>query len=140
MPVDSGFRAGSDRGNLLLPALGGFLVALLVLTAVIVLDNMIHPRRVVDQNRQPDSVSYSDGSTHYVAIFEERTLLGRDRHHEIYSGRDPSLSYGHGVRVDFTGTDTLKFAAVDWVPDGVRIRFDSGHELFIPAGKFIGGR
>ncbi|MFB7875988.1 hypothetical protein ACFC06_12100 [Nocardia sp. NPDC056064] len=118
----------------------GFVLGLLVLAVVMVLDSQIHPHHVVDQNRQPDTVSYADGSTHYVAIYETRTLLGRDRHHQIYSGRDPSLSYGHFVRVDFTGTDNLEFAAVDWLPEGVRLRFDSGHELFIPAEKFVGGR
>ncbi|MFI6901081.1 hypothetical protein ACIBKY_07465 [Nonomuraea sp. NPDC050394] len=90
---------------------------------------------VVYRSDQPATVAYVDDSKHLLALVRESTLLG-DSHH-IVVGRDPSLSYGHRVGIE---TSAASVKTTEWTTAGVRVLFDTGHELFIPARYFIGGR
>jgi hypothetical protein len=69
----------------------------------------------------------------------ERTLLHGESYHLVI-GSDPSLSYGHRVDINATGDGGFGVRAAEWTAAGVRIRFTTGHELFVPATMFIGGR
>ncbi|MBB5084015.1 hypothetical protein [Nonomuraea endophytica] len=89
---------------------------------------------VVYRGDQPATVAYTDDSKHVLALVRRSALLGES--HQIVVGRDPSLSYGH--RVDIETSAGVK--TTEWTTAGVRVLFDSGHELFIPARFFIGGR
>ncbi|GAB2474147.1 hypothetical protein [Streptosporangium sandarakinum] len=90
---------------------------------------------VVYRGEQPATVTYSDDSKHLLGLVRRRTLLGET--HLIVVGRDPSLSYGHLVDIE-TSADTVR--TTEWTTAGVRVVFDTGHELFVPARYFIGGR
>lgn len=90
---------------------------------------------VVYRNDQPTTVAYDDDSQHLLALIRQRALLGES--HQIFVGRDPSLSYGHWVDIE-TSADSVK--TTEWTTAGVRVLFNTGHELFIPARYFIGGR
>jgi hypothetical protein len=109
-----------------------------VVTAVL----SLAPATVVRVERQPDGVSYADGSPHYLALKRLRSIgapiVGGTRY-EIWLGRDASLSYGHTVGIDVLGSDPETFDAV-WEPDGVRVRFGTGHEVLVPARSFMFGR
>ncbi|MFI6481205.1 hypothetical protein ACIBH1_24965 [Nonomuraea sp. NPDC050663] len=90
---------------------------------------------VVYRSDQPPAVDYADGSEHALALVRESALLGES--HQIVVGRDPGFSYGHRVDVD------ASFGSVrmtEWTSAGVRVGFATGHEVFIPARYFIGGR
>ncbi|GAA4513976.1 hypothetical protein GCM10023191_081870 [Actinoallomurus oryzae] len=69
----------------------------------------------------------------------ERTLLHGESYHLVI-GSDPSLSYGHRVDINAAGDGGFGVRAAEWTAAGVRIRFTTGHELFVPATMFIGGR
>jgi hypothetical protein len=55
-------------------------------------------------------------------------------------GSDPSLSYGHRVDINTTAAESFGVRATEWTAAGLRIRFTTGHELFVPAAEFTGGR
>ncbi|GAA3211336.1 hypothetical protein [Actinocorallia longicatena] len=122
---------GAWGGRLGLVGLG---VVIGVVVAVVV---VMWPRRtLVQREDQPATVRYADGAGHHVGLFRERTLFS-ESYHLVISG-DPGLSYGH--RVDIGAGGSLRVRAAEWTDAGVRVRFVSGHELFVPAALFIGGR
>ncbi|MEV0199196.1 hypothetical protein [Nonomuraea sp. NPDC050691] len=90
---------------------------------------------VVYRSDQPASVAYDDDAKHLLALVRRSALLGESR--QIFVGRDPSVSYGHWVDID-TSADSVR--TTEWTTSGVRVLFDTGHELFIPVKYFIGGR
>jgi hypothetical protein len=90
---------------------------------------------VVYRSDQPATVAYDDDSKHLLALIRRSAVLGES--HQIFVGRDPSLSYGHWVDIE-TSADSVK--TTEWTTAGVRVLFNTGHELFIPAKYFIGGR
>ncbi|MFI9561008.1 hypothetical protein [Nonomuraea endophytica] len=90
---------------------------------------------VVYRSDQPSTVAYADGSKHLLALVRKSALLRES--HQIVVGRDPSHSYGHRVDIE-TSADSVK--TTEWTTAGVRVLFDTGHELFIPTRYFIGGR
>ncbi|ROO87261.1 hypothetical protein EDD29_4856 [Actinocorallia herbida] len=93
-------------------------------------------RTLVQREDQPSTLRYRDGFTHHLGLYRERTLFGESYH--LVIGSDPSLSYGHRVEIGAGGS--LGVRATDWTSAGVRVRFTTGHELFVPAALFISGR
>lgn len=143
----SSFPAGADRPDR--PAGGRvsrrwWVPAVCGLVAGAVLVTVLSWERttVVQTVRQPASVSYPDGSEHYVVVERHESIgapvIGGTRH-ELWLGRDPGLDYGHSVALGFTGADVERFDA-RWTERGVEVRFASGHTIFVPAGSFTGGR
>ncbi|NUW45490.1 hypothetical protein HT134_36025 [Nonomuraea rhodomycinica] len=91
----------------------------------------------VYRSDQPATVAYADGSRHLLALVRRSSFVGES--HQIFVGRDPSLSYGHWVDIEtFAESESVK--TTEWTTSGVRVVFDTGHELFVPARYFIGGR
>ncbi|MGP4001672.1 hypothetical protein [Streptomyces sp. 8N706] len=116
--------------------LGG--VAGIVLTASL-LTVLWWPRsEVVHRDRAPSTVTYDDRSKHYVGLIRQHTLSGRESY-RLTIGRDPGLSYGHSLDIDTSlGADGIK--ATEWTTTGVRVRFATGHDVFVPARLFMFGR
>ncbi|TDC57643.1 hypothetical protein E1281_04305 [Actinomadura sp. KC345] len=118
--------------------------AVLILLAVVVIDaSLLQSERVGNVHQQPASVRYTDDyglhPTHYVALTHDRSrIFGRHQGYELYAGVSKDLFYGHFVHLDFVGAVAIKF--VSWTKEGVRVRFTSGHEVFVPARYFVGGR
>ncbi|MEV0416404.1 hypothetical protein AB0I68_38115 [Streptomyces sp. NPDC050448] len=54
-------------------------------------------------------------------------------------GRYPGPSYGHWLDVD-TALGAEGIESTTWTESGVRVRFPAGHEVFVPARYFLGGR
>lgn len=134
-PPGPAVRPGRWGGvvRVLLGAAGGVLLTA-AFTAV-----MWWPRHeVVHRAEAPASVEYDDGSRHYLGLVHEHTLSGRHGY-RLVIGRDPGLSYGHWVDVSafqaVRGVDTT-----EWTAAGVRVRFRTGHEVFVPAEYFLFGR
>jgi hypothetical protein len=88
---------------------------------------------------QPATVRYPDGSRHRLGLFRDRPLLGGASYHLVI-GRDPSLSYGHRMEIDGGPGAAFGVRTTEWTTSGVRIGFTTGHELFVPAHLFVGGR
>jgi hypothetical protein len=116
---------------------------LLVLLAVVVLDRLLGRTSVIgDVQRQPASVTYPDGGTHYVAVTHTRSrVFQRHLSYRLYTGRDPGLGYGYFVRLGLGSPERRPvIAAVKWDDRGVTVTFASDHEVFVPARYFVGGR
>jgi hypothetical protein len=47
---------------------------------------------------------------------------------------------GHRIGISATGAGSFGVRATEWTAAGVRVRFTTGHEVFVPATLFIGGR
>lgn len=94
---------------------------------------------LVHRENQPPTVRYQDGRAHHLGLYRERTLLHGESY-RLVIGSDPSLSYGHRVDISATGAGSFGVRATEWTAAGVRVRFTTGHEMFVPATMFIGGR
>jgi hypothetical protein len=94
---------------------------------------------LVHREDQPLTVRYQDGRAHHLGLYRERTLLFGESY-RLVVGSDPRLSYGHWVDINATASGSFGIRATEWTVAGLRIRFTTGHELFVPAALFIGGR
>ncbi|GAA3683870.1 hypothetical protein GCM10022224_055580 [Nonomuraea antimicrobica] len=137
-PAPSGTR---DQAGPWLRRLG-LLAAGLVAGAVLCAGAMIAltwpTQQTLYTDRQPATVAYDDESSHVVAFIRYHSLL--EDTYRLYAGRDPSLQYGHFIDVGFAGAADQPVISTQWTREGVRVRFGTGHELFIPAAAFVGGR
>ncbi|MFE3446779.1 hypothetical protein ACFXNW_27430 [Nocardia sp. NPDC059180] len=131
-------RAGSRS------SVWSFLVVALAIVASVagvLIDTAFSHTEIRQTEALPTSVRYPDGLTYYLGVVQrESGLLHRRLPDEIRVSRDPGLVYSHGVSLTITGSSDLVLRSVDWRPDGVSARFESGHELFVPAQSFLGGR
>lgn len=116
--------------------LGG--VAGVLLTAVL-LTVLWWPRtEVTYRSSAPSAVVYDDQSPHFLGLVHQHTLSGRHSYRMVI-GRDSSLSYGHWVDID-TVLGAKGIESATWTESGVRVRFPTGHEVFVPARSFLHGR
>lgn len=119
----------------------GLIAVLVIGVALILADTQLSRWDKLQQFAQPAEVTYADGSTHYAGLLERRSwVLGRHTEWEIYTGRYPEMGYGHFVSFDWSGSARPVIRDAEWSPEGVRVRFESGHELFVPADAFTFGR
>ncbi|MET9952499.1 hypothetical protein ABZ135_13265 [Streptomyces sp. NPDC006339] len=117
----------------MLGAVAGVLATVLAVTA------LWWPRKEVTyRNTAPSSIVYADESPHFLSLVHEHTLSGRHAYRMVI-GRSPGASYGHWVEVDpVLGAEGVE--STTWSESGVRVRFRTGHEIFVPARSFLFGR
>ncbi|MEV4950016.1 hypothetical protein [Streptomyces sp. NPDC053755] len=110
-----------------------------VLLSAVVLTAAWWPRtEVTYRSSAPSAVVYADGSPHFLSLVHRYSLSGQQSYRMVV-GRDPGASYGHWVDVDAAlGASGIESAT--WTESGVRVRFPTGHELFVPARSFLYGR
>ncbi|MQY09822.1 hypothetical protein [Actinomadura macrotermitis] len=118
----------------------GLVTATLLTTLALWADAQTTDRKLIGKAVQPATIAYPDESVHYAGVFEARTgVFGRHRPYELVVGHDPGLTYGHLVELEVLDSRPV-LAGADWRPEGVRLRFASGHEVFVPARAFMYGR
>jgi hypothetical protein len=95
----------------------------------------------VQRFQQPEAVTYADGRRHIAVLHHIETpgsMLGLSSdHYELLLGS--SADHGHVVTIEAGGLDPTDLD-VTWEPDGARVTYGSGHELFVPAEAFTFGR
>ncbi|MET8862015.1 hypothetical protein ABZW11_03570 [Nonomuraea sp. NPDC004580] len=133
-PAPSG---AARRPGRLGPLLIGLIVGV-VLCAGAVIAMRWPAQQTLYTDKQPGTVAYDDDSSHVIALIRDHSLV--EDSYRLYAGRDPSLRYGHFVDVDLPGIADTPVQSTQWTPEGVRVRFGTGHELFVPATAFTGGR
>ncbi|MGI5447305.1 hypothetical protein ACQEVM_16275 [Streptomyces sp. CA-243310] len=95
-------------------------------------------RDVTYRSAAPAAVVYPDEAAHFLALVHVHTLSGRHSY-KMVIGREPTPSYGHWVDVDAAlGAEGVE--STTWTESGVRVRFPTGHEIFVPARPFLYGR
>ncbi|MFF5446414.1 hypothetical protein [Streptomyces sp. NPDC012888] len=110
-----------------------------VLSCGAVLTVLWWPRtEVAYRGTAPSSVAYEDGSPHFLGLVHIHTLSGRHSY-RLVVGRDPGLAYGHWLDVD-AAPASAGVESATWTESGVRVRFATGHEVFVPARSFLHGR
>ncbi|MFD0853736.1 hypothetical protein ACFQ07_15975, partial [Actinomadura adrarensis] len=124
-----------------LPAAVLMVVVLLAGLVIVLLDGSVSRPHRLSRFEQPSTITYPDDSRHYIGLLERRSLVfGRVVEHQLYVGRTPDMSYGHVVELGFTGANRPVLTGASWEQGGVRARFASGHEVFVPARYFLHGR
>ncbi|MFJ8769734.1 hypothetical protein [Streptomyces clavifer] len=120
-------------GWTLLGCMGGVVLTTAFVTA------LWWPRtEVTYRSSAPSSVAYDDQSPHFLGLVHKHTLSGRNTY-RLVVGRDSSLSYGHWVDLDAVlGAKGIR--STTWTESGVRVRFPTDHEIFVPARSFMYGR
>ncbi|WP_416563847.1 hypothetical protein [Nocardia testacea] len=123
--------------------IAGVPTALLLFVALLVavfVDTRMVRTEVLRTETQPATVAY-DGATYHAGLLRrESWLLHRRLPDVIVVGRDPGMGYGHPVSFEILGNRDPGLVSARWSPEGVSIRLDSGHEIFVPADAFTGGR
>lgn len=93
---------------------------------------------VTYRSTAPSSLTYPDRSEHYLALVRSSSLSGSETF-RLFVGRDPGHDYGHWLDIDaYLGREGV--ASTEWTLEGVRVRFPTGHEVFVPARAFLYGR
>lgn len=116
------------------------LLAGLVAGIAVVVAGQWSRSEVVYRSEQPATVTYEDASVHHLGLIRTDSLFGRPSH-VLVLGRDPGFGYGHRVQVHTSLFEPgREVAAAEWGTDGVRVRFEAGHEVFVPARHFLHGR
>jgi hypothetical protein len=93
---------------------------------------------VTYRNSAPSAVLYDDQSAHSLGLVHKHSLSGRHSYRMVI-GRGSSPSYGHWVDID-TALGAKGIESTTWTESGVRVRFATGHEVFVPARLFLYGR
>ncbi|MEV6277472.1 hypothetical protein [Nocardia sp. NPDC051832] len=141
-PVRVPSRTGSNSMAWLWLAVG-FVLALMAAGVLALVDTQMIRSQVYESHAQPAGLTYENGlgRNYHVEIAEQHSMvLNRRLPDKIFIGHGPGVTYGHPVYLQSTGTEPFESRAVEWSQDGVRIEFTSGHELFVPASAFTGGR
>lgn len=119
---------------------------MLVTAAVVVaaLAAITWPRdTVVASFAQPASVTYADGSAHHLVVIDRGPSwglpIGDGHRYELHAGRDPGDGYGHFLDLGVPD-GSLEGSDARWGAAGARLVLSSGHETFVPADAFVGGR
>ncbi|GLV84310.1 hypothetical protein Slala03_39990 [Streptomyces lavendulae subsp. lavendulae] len=109
-----------------------------MLTAV-VMTVLWWPRtEVTYRSDAPSAVVYPDRVPHSLALVHSHSLSGRHSYKMVIGGENVQ-TYGHWVDIDTTlGKDGIE--SIIWTQAGVRVRFPTGHEVFVPARFFLYGR
>ncbi|WP_157181849.1 hypothetical protein [Nocardia testacea] len=116
------------------------LLLFVTLLAAVFVDTRMVRTEVLRTETQPGTVAY-DGATYHAGLLRrESWLLHRRLPDVIVVGRDPGMGYGHPVYFQILGNRDPELASARWSPEGVSIRLDSGHEIYVPADAFTGGR
>ncbi|MFD9030895.1 hypothetical protein ACFVZW_07040 [Streptomyces sp. NPDC059567] len=93
---------------------------------------------VTYRSSAPSSVVYDDQSPHFLGLVHRYTLSGEHSYRMVIS-RSPGEAYGHWLDVD-AALATKGIESTTWTESGVRVRFLTGHEVFVPARFFLFGR
>ncbi|MGK5553839.1 hypothetical protein ACSNOI_19680 [Actinomadura kijaniata] len=129
----------ADHRPLFLAA--GLAVGALGAFTLVGVDGQLRDTAVVSTAYQP-APTYPDRARYSASVVRVETwLLRRDRPYELWIARGPEPAYGHRVTIGELGYgERPRIASADWRRDGVRVRFTTGHEVGVPADKFLGGR
>ncbi|MFG3345683.1 hypothetical protein ACGF1Z_11560 [Streptomyces sp. NPDC048018] len=119
------------------PVLWGFVCGV-VLTGCLVTALRWPQEEVTYRSAAPSSLIYPDEAPHHLALVRRSTLSGSETF-RLFVGRQPNPSYGHWIDVD-AALGQRGVESTEWTSEGVRVRFPTGHEVFIPARAFLYGR
>jgi hypothetical protein len=131
---------------------GGFvLIAALCLLAGLLMPLLLGTAdpdyETVSRSCQPADIDYESFDPYCVSVVIESRALQEDdaaiwvaQEQFTLEGRD-SGGYGHRIEHIYPpGLYQLEPTATEWTADGLTLTFTLGHELFIPADMFTGGR
>lgn len=106
--------------------------------------------KVVQQWKQPASVTYDHMGPYYLSVVEDDLNwrgfpLSVEQNYFIYVGHNAGTpDHGHMIRYSFhPSADLKKFLAAaqtQWTDQGVELQLPSGHRAFVPKAMFTGGR
>jgi hypothetical protein len=128
-----------------------WVMATMLVTAVLLYVLTRPSLRVVHTRKQPDTVSYQSFDPYCFSVAESDLdwrgfPLNVRRRCFIYIGVEAEQpAYGHMLDYSFQVDgrpleEYLQQSAVEWTSDGVTFREASGHVLFVPKAMFIAGR
>ncbi|MRH87245.1 hypothetical protein GFY24_07170 [Nocardia sp. SYP-A9097] len=114
-------------------AMGLFLGVFATLTVLFIDVDVLTSPRNIQMLVVPTTGTALEGDRRIIGIVEERSgLFRRHQGYYVYAGCEEDMGYGHFVDLDFgiPSPPVIKDAVAE--SGGIRVRFDSGHELVIP--------
>ncbi|MCX2734248.1 hypothetical protein OOZ19_28730 [Saccharopolyspora sp. NFXS83] len=114
--------------------------AVLLVVAVLVVvgpSSVALREEVLHEERSEDAgVTYEYGGARYSSdLYLLRMVRPTGVEHELHLGPHAEDSY-YPVEVGFGAAEEPRIREVRWLPDGVRVSFESGEALEVPADNF----
>ncbi|MFC9978043.1 hypothetical protein ACFVH6_44760 [Spirillospora sp. NPDC127200] len=125
------------------PLAAGLALGVLATALAVAADGVLRDSTTLSTAEQPVPSTYPDGTAYSARLLQVDTLLlRRHRPYELWITRSGNPGYGHRIQIDDIDPDGGKprITAAEWRPEGVRVHFASGHQAFVPARWFLGGR
>lgn len=97
--------------------------------------------KIILQSCQGEYIKYNSYDPYCLSVIKQVRPLGND--YIIMVSRKGDESYGHVlnyIEPDHVSEDDIKKMRVIWSSEGIELTFCSGHKLYIPKERFIGGR
>lgn len=135
-------RGERPNSRLVLGMAVGLFVGVLVTLLVIFLDTDLLSRpRNMQTVAVPIAGTPLEGDRRFVGMVDVRSgVFGLHREYEVYAGCLADMSYGHFITVNFGLMNSPVITEAVAEQNGIRVRFDSGHELLVPPKLLDCGR
>ena len=132
-----------------------WLVSVLLVSSILTLGGLYLLTRpsmhVIQTWKQPDSIQYADGATHYLSVVENDLdwhgfPVYVSRRYFVYVGLESGTpTHGHTVDFTFYPVDAdvesyIRQSSVTWSDEGVSFKTLAGDQLFVPKQMFMDGR
>lgn len=96
----------------------------------------LHEEVLHEERSQDAGVTYEYGGARYSSdLYLLRILRPTGAEYELHLGPHAGDSY-YPVELGFGAAEEPRIRDVRWLPDGVRVSFDSGEVLEVPADNF----
>jgi hypothetical protein len=119
----------------------GILTGILILIIAAHVFGFTFASKIILQSCQGEYVKYNSYDPYCLSIIKQVRPLGND--YMILISRKGDESYGHVLNYidpDPVSENDIKKTRVIWSGEGIEMTFSSGHKLYIPKERFIGGR
>jgi hypothetical protein len=119
----------------------GILTGILILIIAAHVFGFTFASKTIFQSCQGEYVKYNSYDPYCLSIIKQVRPLGND--YIILISRKGDETYGHVLNYidpDPVSENDIKQTRVIWSGEGIEITFSSGHKLYIPKERFIGGR
>lgn len=119
----------------------GILTGILVLIIGAHFFGFTFASKTVLQSCQGDYIKYNSLHPYCLSVIKQVRPLGND--YIILVSRKGDESYGHVlnyIEPYQVSEEDIKKMRVIWSGEGIELTFSSGHKLYIPKDRFIGGR
>jgi len=119
----------------------GVMTGILILIIAAHVFGFTFANKIILQSCQGEYINYNSFDPYCLSVIKQVRPLGND--YIIIVSKKGDETYGHVLNYidpDPVSEDDIKKTRVIWSNEGIEMTFSTGHKLYIPKERFIGGR